>query len=67
MTSDVRLVDMTLRDGMHAVDHQFTPDQMADIAAALDAAGMDVIEMSHGDGMGGSSINYGFSAGTTEE
>ncbi|HKJ57636.1 MAG TPA: 4-hydroxy-2-oxovalerate aldolase [Halobacteriales archaeon] len=67
MTSDVRLVDMTLRDGMHAVDHQFTPEQMADVAAALDAAEMDVIEMSHGDGMGGSSINYGFSAGTTEE
>lgn len=67
MTSDVRLVDMTLRDGMHAVDHQFTPDQMADIAAALDAAEMDVIEMSHGDGMGGSSINYGFSDGTTED
>ena len=67
MTSDVRLVDMTLRDGMHAVDHQFTPEQMADVASALDDAEMDVIEVSHGDGMGGSSINYGFSAGTTEE
>ena len=65
MTSDVRLVDMTLRDGMHAVDHQFTPDQMREIAAALDAAEMDVVEMSHGDGMGGSSINYGFSAAST--
>ena len=67
MTSDVRLVDMTLRDGMHAVDHQFTPDQMREIAAALDAAEMDVVEMSHGDGMGGSSINYGFSAASTGE
>lgn len=65
--ADVRLVDMTLRDGMHAVDHQFTPEQMREIAAAIDDANMDVIEMSHGDGMGGSSINYGFSAATTEE
>lgn len=66
-SSDVRLVDMTLRDGMHAVDHQFTPEQMREVAEALDDAEMDVIEMSHGDGMGGSSINYGFSTGTTEE
>jgi len=64
--SDVRLVDMTLRDGMHAVDHSFTPEEMADVAAALDAADMDVVEVSHGDGMGGSSINYGFSAADTE-
>ena len=67
MTSDVRLVDMTLRDGMHAVDHQFTPDQMREVAGALDEAGMDVIEMSHGDGMGGSSINYGFAAASTAD
>lgn len=64
--TDVRLVDMTLRDGMHAVDHQFTPDQMAEIAGALEDAEMDVVEMSHGDGMGGSSINYGFAAADTE-
>jgi len=65
--SDIRLVDMTLRDGMHALDHQFTPQQMTDVAGALDAAEMDVIEMSHGDGMGGSSINYGFAAASMEE
>ncbi|WP_311172735.1 4-hydroxy-2-oxovalerate aldolase [Halobellus ordinarius] len=65
--ADVRLVDMTLRDGMHAVDHQFTPEEMAEVAAALDAAEMDVVEVSHGDGMGGSSINYGFAAADTEE
>ena len=64
--ADVRLVDMTLRDGMHAVDHQFTPAEMSEVAAALDAAEMDVIEVSHGDGMGGSSINYGFAAADTE-
>lgn len=66
-TADVRLVDMTLRDGMHAVDHQFTPEDMADIAAALDEARADVIEVSHGDGMGGSSINYGFADSDTGE
>ncbi len=63
----IRLVDMTLRDGMHAVDHQFTPEEMADVASALDAAEMDVVEMSHGDGMAGSSINYGISAASTED
>jgi len=64
---DLRLVDMTLRDGMHAVDHSFTPEEMADVASALDAACMDVVEVSHGDGMGGSSINYGISAAETGE
>ncbi|RDZ98707.1 4-hydroxy-2-oxovalerate aldolase, partial [Haloferax sp. Atlit-6N] len=48
-------------------DHQFTPEEMADVASALNAAEMDVVEVSHGDGMGGSSINYGFSAASTEE
>jgi 4-hydroxy 2-oxovalerate aldolase len=65
--ADLRLVDMTLRDGMHAVDHQFTPDQMAEIAGALEESNMDVAEVSHGDGMGGSSINYGFAAADTGE
>jgi 4-hydroxy 2-oxovalerate aldolase len=58
----VRVTDSTLRDGSHAVAHQFTPEQVRAIAAGLAAARVPVVEVSHGDGLGGSSFNYGFSA-----
>ena len=57
-----RLTDSTLRDGSHAIAHRFTIEQVTDIVTGLDAAGVPVIEVSHGDGLGGSSFNYGFSA-----
>lgn len=56
-----RLTDSTLRDGSHAISHAFTPEQVRAVVTSLDAAGVPVIEVSHGDGLGGSSFNYGFS------
>lgn len=63
----VHIVDTTLRDGSHAVAHQFTKEQIAAIAAGLDAAGIEYIEVSHGDGLAGSSYNYGWAALSDEE
>lgn len=58
---DVRVTDTSLRDGSHAKRHQFTEQDVTSIVSALDAAGVPVIEVTHGDGLGGSSFNYGFS------
>lgn len=58
----VKITDTTLRDGSHAVAHTFTEDNVEKIVGALDAAGVSVIEVTHGDGLAGSSFNYGFSA-----
>jgi 4-hydroxy 2-oxovalerate aldolase len=62
MTRAVRITDTTLRDGSHAVSHQFTEAQVRDTVRALDAAGVPVIEVTHGDGLAGATFNYGFSA-----
>lgn len=59
--SKIYITDTTLRDGSHTVSHKFSPEDVKKIASSLDEAGIDIIEVGHGDGLTGSTINYGFS------
>jgi len=66
-TPRIKLHDMCLRDGMHPKRHQISLEQMASIACGLDEAGVPLIEVTHGDGLGGASINYGFPSHSDED
>lgn len=61
MDKKITIIDTTMRDGSHAMGHSYSIEQVEQIAKSLDEAGVPIIEISHGDGLAGSSINYGFS------
>lgn len=67
MSKKIIINDVTLRDGMHAISHQYSKEQIAELTRVIDASGVDIIEATHGDGLGGSSIQYGFSKETEDD
>jgi len=63
----IKIFDLTLRDGSHAMSHQYTPKQMATLAEQIDKTGVEAIEFGHGNGLGGSALQYGFGAASDRE
>ncbi|RFO96015.1 4-hydroxy-2-oxovalerate aldolase [Rhodoferax lacus] len=63
----VLLHDMCLRDGMHAKREQISVEQMVTVATALDAAGVPLIQVTHGAGLGGNSLQHGFALASNED